>query len=890
MLNIPFLRNILFATLAMMLALPAYLYYVVYPAFEQQLIRNTEQEARRISRHLAAMVFPPTSILPVRAVAQTAQTAGYMQTFRQELGLWKLRLFDAEGEIVFSTQPDEVGRRNPAPQFYAIVAQGQPWSKLEMKGGKTAEGEKVDISVVETYVPILHGQRFVGAFEVYHDINELAVAQTRLLTHSVLAMLLGLVGLVAFLLVVLQRAAGAYREHEVATATIHRLGRQHSKLLDSLGEGVYGVDQHGHASFINPVALRLLGYEAEQVIGQDQHLLFHHHHPDGRVYLHHDCPIRQTLKDGVVRQVDSDVFWRADGTSFPVDYMVTPLLATDGQCEGAVVVFRDITERCRIEAAMQAATEAAQAASVAKSAFLANMSHEIRTPMNGVIGMTGLLLETPLTGEQREYAETVQKSGEALMALLNDILDFSKIEAGKLDLEIIEFDLRTTVEAVTDLLAFRAHEKHLELTCIVDPHLPVLLRGDPGRLRQILINLAGNAIKFTAAGEVSIQVRQVLDLGDTVRLRFEVSDTGIGIPADKLDQLFSAFTQVDASTTRRFGGTGLGLSISKRLVELMHGQIGVSSTPGQGSTFWFVLDLPYRHQVVTQPVLADIRGRRLLVVDDNPTNRRLLEIVLQHWHCTPLLAASGDAALVLLETELAAGRTVDAAIIDMQMPDMDGLHLGRAIKAKPALAALPLIMLTSLTHRGDAALAAAHGYAAYLTKPLKNAQLQRCLAMVLGQPVQVNPASRLITRHLLAEQAVRGHLLVVEDNAVNQKVVMHMLNRLGHHADVATNGREALRALETGNYDLILMDCQMPEMNGYEATRAIRAGESAAPSRRRIPIIALTAGAMEADRHEALAAGMDDYLSKPLDSTALADCLARWLAPAAQAAAEQSES
>jgi CheY-like chemotaxis protein len=495
--------------------------------------------------------------------------------------------------------------------------------------------------------------------------------------------------------------------------------------------------------------------------------------------------------------------------------------------------------------------------------------------------MTRLLLDTPLNDEQREFADTISKSGDALLTLINDILDLSKIEAGKLDLEVIDFDLRSLLEEVTDLLAFRAHEKQLELTGLADPKIPTQLRGDPGRVRQILINLVGNAIKFTGAGEVAMDVREVAASAHSVRLRFEVRDTGIGIARDKIGTLFSSFTQVDASTTRRYGGSGLGLSISKRLVELMGGEIGIISTLGQGSTFWFEIELPVGHKPQVNPILASLEGRRLLVVDGNATHRRLLEVLLQHWHCEPLLAESGVAALRLLAAEATAGRSVDAAIVDMRMPDMDGITLGRTIRAEVRTQNLPLIMLTSVTQREDAEHANAIGFAAYLAKPVKNAQLQRCLARVLGQtPKRVAADAPLDTRHSLPEQTLTltltGHILVVEDNPVNQQVILLMLNRLGHRTQAVDNGLEALQAMEKTHFDLVLMDCQMPVMDGYEATRAIRAADSTVLDRA-IPIVALTANAMQGDRELALAAGMDEYISKPVDGATLATLLHRLL-------------
>ncbi|WP_372397448.1 response regulator [Azospirillum sp. HJ39] len=693
------------------------------------------------------------------------------------------------------------------------------------------------------------------------------------------------------------------RELESANEAFATANRRLNLILHSASDSICGVDREGLITFANPATSVLTGYANEELLGGNLHALIHSRRADGSHFPSLECPVTEVLLSGESRRGLEDTYWTRAGQPFLVEYNASPMLA-DGKVEGAVVVFHEIAERKRAEAAMQRARLAAEAASRAKSEFLANMSHEIRTPMNAILGLIHLLQQTELTGRQADYVQKVRVSAQSLLGILNDILDFSKVEAGKLELERVEFRLDDLLQTLAVIVGSAAQEKDIDVLFSVAPDVPLVLVGDPLRLQQVLINLAGNAIKFTDAGEVvvSVRVRSLADAG--VELDFTVRDTGVGIPPEQRERLFQAFSQGDSSTTRRFGGTGLGLAICSRLVRLMNGAMDVESEVGKGSVFRFHAEFG-RHTGAMGgamgvgavgpaaggpvPPRQVPRDLTVLVVDDNVTAREVLSEIAGAFGWTVTACRDGRTAIDELERAAASGRAYDVVLMDWKMPGMDGIETARRIRADARSGTPMIIVISGYGRERLGARFEEAGVAGFLVKPVTASTLLDAVTVAYahahGKAAALLPAA-------VPAGAAKGpgdrplegrRLLLADDNAISQQVAREILERAGAAVTVAATGRQAVACVQAADrpFDAVLLDVQMPDMDGFEATAAIRA----LPEGRRLPILAMTASALPADRQQCLDNGMDDHVPKPLDLPQLFATLARWIGPPTDAAA-----
>jgi PAS domain S-box-containing protein len=664
-----------------------------------------------------------------------------------------------------------------------------------------------------------------------------------------------------------QRDVAIQKTHDDLERRVEERTAYLNALIENSPLAIMVLDSSEKVQLCNPAFEQMFQYSRLEIVGKAADGLL----AEGSLLAEARGISRGTLDGTPVNLVTRRM--RRDKSLVDVELHVVPLVM-NGQVVGSLGIYQDISARKLAEEAMRQAKEAAEASSRAKSEFLANMSHEIRTPMNGIMGMTELVLDTELDSEQREYLNMAKLSADSLLSLINDILDYSKIEAGKLEIDAIDFNLGDCLGDTMKTLSLRAHQKGLELAYDLQPDIPDALIGDPGRLRQIIVNLVGNAVKFTEKGEVIVYVQTEWRTSDDIQLLFTVSDTGIGILAEKQAAIFEAFTQADGSMSRTYGGTGLGLTISSRLVAFMHGRIWVESELGKGSHFHFTVHFglqktPARISVPRDPMT--LRDMRVLVVDDNATNRQILLKMLANWHTNPTAVESGARAITALQEAQGLGRIYPLILLDAQMPEMDGFALAESIKRNPEWKSATIMMLSSAGQRGDAKRCRELGIAAYLTKPVRQAELLDAILTALGTKPIKEATPALVTRHSLREAGNHLRILLAEDNAVNQVLAVRLLEKRGHAVTVTGNGKEALAALENNTFDLVLMDVQMPEMDGFEATAAIREKEKA--SGRHLPVIAMTAHAMAGDRERCLEAGMDDYISKPIRPQELSDLL-----------------
>jgi PAS domain S-box-containing protein len=659
-------------------------------------------------------------------------------------------------------------------------------------------------------------------------------------------------------------------ERKRASDTLYASEERFRLFVDAVSDyALLMLDPSGNVVSWNSGAERIKGYKADEILGKHFSCFYL---PEAVARGHPDAELRTAAAEG--RYAEEGWRVRKDGSRFLAEVIITAIRNANGELAGFAKVTRDITERKKIDQQNKRAKEAAESADMAKGNFLANMSHEIRTPMNGVIGLTGLMLSGDLNPRQREFAQTIRSSGETLLAIINDILDFSKIEAGKLLIEMLDFDLIETVESSLDLLAETAYDKGIELACEIAPNVHTSLRGDSGRLRQILINLIGNAVKFTANGEVSVRVSMESQTETHATVRFDIEDTGIGISPEEQTTLFKPFSQADSSTTRKHGGTGLGLAIAKHLVSLMGGQIGMESRLAKGSKFWFTAKL---EKLMTAAMPRDtnkLYDLRTLIVDDNATNRQILCQQLLAWKMRPDCAISGEEALKMMRAAALEGRSYGLALLDFQMPGMDGLGLARAIKSDPVIAFTRLVMLTSRGQLLSPAELQEFGIDACVIKPAKQSRLFDCITNAIDRMTgPSSPAATVAPRAASVPLGIpplrmKARVLVADDNSVNCTVALGQVRELGYAAEAVADGLEVIKALMQISYDVILMDCQMPDLDGYEATKIIRRREQAldghCPWKAPVHIIAMTAHALHGEREKCLAAGMDDYLPKPV--------------------------